>query len=218
MAGSELLSILKKTFVAVAALVGVLAGVSVFTGPFAKTGSALISSSLSALAAIMLVGAGVAAIYTYRQKKFTTSVWVLAGAAIFVLAAGAGVGYIIGQARSSIAAPGTGRTSSHSPPGGVATGYTAQVAWTDDGGGGGSSSTTLYAFTGPNTNLHDGTYPLGESVTVVCETPNGRAIQVGPAYKGPDPHSTVWYELDNGAWVPAVYVHVDDLKAVPACS
>jgi len=54
-------------------------------------------------------------------------------------------------------------------------------------------------------------------VTVVCQAPNGRAIQVGPAYKGPDPHSTVWYQLDNGAWVPAVYIHVDDLNAVSTC-
>ena len=51
---------------------------------------------------------------------------------------------------------------------------------------------------------------------MVCQTPHGRAIQVGHAYKGPDPHSTVC-QLDNGAWVPAVYIHIDDLKDVPAC-
>ena len=111
-------------------------------------------------------------------------------------------------------------TTTPSPPStadGSTQGFTAQVAWTDDGGGGGSASTTLYAFTGPNSHIHDGAYPLGESLTVVCQTPDGRAIQVGPAYKGPDPHSTTWYQLDNGAWVPAVYTDVDIANAVPAC-
>jgi hypothetical protein len=189
----------------------------VFIAPFTKTGPALISSAVVTLAVLMVVGFGIAALYAYRKKTITTPVWVMAGAAMLVLAAGAGVGYGVWHARPSPAtSTGTPRTGTSLPPSG-ATGYTAQVAWTDDGGGGGSSSTTLYAFTGPNTNLHDGTYPLGESVTVVCQTPKGRVIQVGPAYKGPDPHSTVWYQLDNGAWVPAVYIQVDDLKDVPAC-
>lgn len=211
---------LKKTFTAVVALVGVLAGISVFTAPFAKTGPALISSTVVALAVIMVVAAGVVALYTYRKKTITTSVWVMVGVAILVLAAGTGVGYSIWHARSSPTSTGTPRTgTSSSPtlPASVATGHTAQVAWTDDGGGGGSTSTTLYAFTGPNTHIHDGAYPLGDSMTVVCQTPNGRAIQVGPTYKGPDPHSTVWYQLDSRAWVPAVYVQVDDSNAVPTC-
>jgi hypothetical protein len=38
-----------------------------------------------------------------------------------------------------------------------------------------------------------------------------------PAYKGPAPGSTVWYRLDKGTWVPAVYVHVDTLSSGPAC-
>src|SRR5882724_4621451 len=66
----------KKTFAAVAALVGVLAGISVFTAPFAKTGPGLITSTVAALAAIMVVGASVAALYTYGKKTITTDVWV----------------------------------------------------------------------------------------------------------------------------------------------
>ncbi len=92
------------------------------------------------------------------------------------------------------------------------------MAWTDDGGGGGSASTDLYAFATPYSHVHDGAYPIGESLTVVCQIPKGRAIQVGPAYKGPDPQSQVWYQLDNGAWVPAVYIHVARPDAVPACT
>jgi hypothetical protein len=116
------------------------------------------------------------------------------------------------------------RLSSHAttppaPPsaGSSAQGFSARVAWTNDGGGGGSESTNLYSFAGPDSNLHAGVYTLGESLTVVCETPRGRAIQVGPAYEGPDPHSTKWYQLDNGSWVPAVYTYVAKASSVPAC-
>jgi hypothetical protein len=212
---------MKKTFAAIIALVGVLAGLAVFTGPFAKTGSELILITLAALAAIMLVGAGFAALYTYRRKKVTASVTVIVLIAIPVLAIGAGVGYLTWHSRSSPKASAsiapTGTQTSPAPAGSTG-GYNAQVAWTDDGGGGESLSTTLYAFTTPRSHVHDGAYPLNESVTVVCKIPNGRAIQVGPSYKGPDPHSTVWYKLDNGAWVPAVYTRVDKPSAVPACS
>lgn len=65
---------LKRTFAAIVALVGVAAGIAVFTAPFAKTGPALISITLAALATIMLVGFGFAAFYTYRKKKITASV------------------------------------------------------------------------------------------------------------------------------------------------
>lgn len=114
-------------------------------------------------------------------------------------------------------------TNSASPsppaaPGSPTQGFAAEVAWTNDGGGGGSASTNLYAFDGPNSHLHDGVYALGESLTVKCKTPNGRAIQVGPAYKGPSPHTTVWYELDNGGWVPAIYIYVREPNAIPLCS
>jgi hypothetical protein len=132
-------------------------------------------------------------------------------AAVLALAGG-----IVGYIKASSA--GTTGSSPPSATGGPAKGFTAQVAWTDDGGGGGSASTNLYAFAGPNSHVHDGVYPLGESLTVVCQTPHGRAIQVGPAYKGPNPNSTAWYKLDNAAWVPAVYTHVDHANAVPTCS
>jgi hypothetical protein len=135
--------------------------------------------------------------------------------ALVVAAVLALVGGIVGYFKASS----TGTTGSSSPPaaGAPAKGFTAQVAWTQDGGGGGSASTNLYAFTGPNSHVHDGVYPLGESLTVICQTPHGRAIQVGPAYKGPNPHSTTWYKLDNAAWVPAVYIDVDHANTVPAC-
>jgi hypothetical protein len=101
---------------------------------------------------------------------------------------------------------------------GAGGGFTAKVAWTNDGGGGGSPSSTLYGYTGPYSHIHEGQYPLGESLTVVCQTPRGRPIQVGPDYGGPDPTSTTWYRLDSGAWVPAVYVRIDHLQALPVCS
>jgi hypothetical protein len=119
-----------------------------------------------------------------------------------------------GGTSSSAGSPPAGSTSAAA----AGRGFTAEVAWTNDGGGGGSPSTTLYAFIGPDSHIHDGQYPLGESLTVVCETPHGRPVKVGPDYKGPDPTSTTWYQLDNGAWVPAVYVHVDHPRALPACS
>jgi hypothetical protein len=217
----KLNTVMKKTSAAIIALVGVLAGLAVFTGPFAKSGPELILITLAALAAIMLVGAGFAALYTYRTKKMTASVTAIALLAILALAIGAGVGYLTWHSRSSPEASASTppRDTQTSPaPVSSVNGYMAQVAWTDDGGGGGSFSTILYAFATPNSHVHDGAYPLNESVTVLCKIPNGRAIQVGPAYKGPDPHSTTWYKLDNGAWVPAVYTRVDKPNAVPVCS
>jgi flagellar basal body-associated protein FliL len=214
-------TVMKKTSATIIAFIGGLAALAVFTGPFAKSGSELILITLAALAAIMLVGAGFAALYTYRKKRITASVTTMALISIFVLAIGAGVGYLVWHSRSSLetptSTPPTGAQISPTPAGSVE-GYTAQVAWTDDGGGGGSLSTTLYAFTTPYSHIHDGAYPLNESLTVVCKIQNGRGIQVGPTYKGPDPHSRVWYELDNGAWVPAVYTYVDKPNIVPSCS
>lgn len=132
-------------------------------------------------------------------------------AAILALAA-AVYGYIKLSSANSASPPPSAASGSPTQ------GFTAQVAWTNDGGGGGSYSTNLYAFAGPNSHLHEGVYPLGESFTVVCKTLHGRVVQVGPTYQGPNPHSIIWYKLDNSAWVPAVYVYVRKANAVPACS
>ncbi|SRR6266536_3565563 len=139
-------------------------------------------------------------------------------AVVAILAIVAAVwGIVAATGGGTSSSPGSGPAGSTSARG-EGRGFTAQVAWTDDGFGGGSASTTLSAFTGPDSHIHDGQYPLGESLTVVCQTPHGRPIPVGRDYKGPDPTSTTWYRLDNGAWVPAVYVHVDQQHALPACS
>lgn len=215
-------TLVKKTFATVVAIVGVLAGISVFTAPFARTGAALISITLAALAALMLVSVGAAALYTHRKKQITMPVAAIAAIVVLVLAAGSAVGYGVWRTHTApTASPGT--TMPHPSATAVVrasspSGYAAHVAWTDDGGGGGSTSTTLYEFTGPDAHVHDGQYPLGESLTVMCQILNGRSIQVGPSYKGPDPRSTAWYQLDNGAWVPAVYVQVDNNASVAACT
>jgi hypothetical protein len=96
---------LKRTFATIATLIGVAAGVAVFTAPFAKTGPALISITIAALAAIMLVGVAVATLYTYRKKKITAPLSAMAAAALLVLLAGAGGGYLIWHARSSQTIP-----------------------------------------------------------------------------------------------------------------
>lgn len=133
-------------------------------------------------------------------------------AGIILLVAGSVWGLI------TLSGGGSSSTPQNPAPFGVVQGFTAKVAWTDDACGGGSCSTTLYAYKSPNSHVRDGQYPLGESLTVVCETPHGRPIQVGPSYGGPDPASTVWYRLDIGAWVPAVYVRVDKPASIPTCS
>jgi hypothetical protein len=214
-------TIVKKTFAGLAATVALLAGIAVFTAPFVRTGPELISVTLGALAVLMLAGVGLAVLYTHRRKQVTTSVAVIGLGSLVALAAGAGIGYVTWHARSAASkspAVAGGASAPHSGTPRSAFGFSGQVAWTDDGGGGGSSSTTLYAFTTPHSHIHDGAYPIHETLTLVCQIPNGRAIRVGPAYKGPYPHSTVWYQMDNGAWVPAVYVQVDKPAAVPACS
>ena len=212
-------TIFKKTFAALVAIIGMLAGLAVFTAPFARTGPELISVTLAALAAMLLAAVGVSVLYTRRTKKVTTSVGVMAVVVLVALAAGAGIGYLVWHARSAPTKSPATYAGEPASSGGANSnsGFTAQVAWTNDGGGGGSTSTILSAFASPHSHIHEDEYPLGQSLTVICQVPNGRAIQVGPTYTGPDPHSTVWYQLDNGAWVPAVYVHVNRAASVPTC-
>jgi hypothetical protein len=107
-------------------------------------------------------------------------------------------------------APPTSPPTSSPSPAPSSTGFTATVDWTDDGG-----STLLKAYDGPNSHVSHGAYPKGESITVMCQSA-GRGLTVGPNYHGPSPNSTTWYQLDNGWWVPAVYVNVED-AAVPTC-
>jgi hypothetical protein len=130
-----------------------------------------------------------------------------------ILAIAAGIAGYIKLSSSNSASPPLSAIS-----GSPTQGFAAQVAWTNDGGGGGSKSTNLYAFAGPSSNLHAGVYPIGESLTVVCKVLHGRAVQVGPDYHGPNPHSIIWYQLDSGGWVPAVYVYVREANAMPVCS
>ncbi|MFZ3473810.1 hypothetical protein ACODT3_07140 [Streptomyces sp. 4.24] len=96
----------------------------------------------------------------------------------------------------------------------VAPGVPGRVRWTDDGG-----STLLRSYVSPeprNTTPSGRVYPAGETLTLVCRVTKGRSIDVGAAYSGPDPDSTVWYRLDDGAWVPAVYVDPGS-TSVPMC-
>jgi hypothetical protein len=46
---------------------------------------------------------------------------------------------------------------------------------------------TLYAYTGPNSHIHDGQYPLGESLTVVCQTPTAGRSRSVPTTGGRTP-------------------------------
>ncbi|MCQ9179232.1 hypothetical protein KMT30_09330 [Streptomyces sp. IBSBF 2953] len=96
----------------------------------------------------------------------------------------------------------------------VAPGAPGRVRWTDDGG-----STLLRSYVSPepgNATPSGRAYPAGETLTLVCRMTKGRSIAVGAGYSGPDPDSTVWYRLDDGAWVPAVYVDLSS-KSVPVC-
>lgn len=243
-AGSDTLSAtIKNAYIALSTVCGVLAAIAVFTAAYGKSGSALLVVTLVAFIVLLVVAVGIGVLIRYRSRQVTGQIWKLTGIVVIAIMVGLGAGYGAHQARPNPrAAAGTSTTTpstsalpapvpSQSPIAteaaspsaasseNAATGFTAQVAWTDDGGGGGSVSTVLYAFAGPNSHVHEAEYTLGESLTVICDVPNGRAIQVGPAYKGPNPPaSTVWYELDVGFWVPGVYVHVDDVGAVPACS
>lgn len=88
-------TMLKKTAAAIGALVGVCASIAVFTAPFVRTGPALISITLAALAALTLAGVAFASLYTYRKKKFTVPLIAIMGFLILVLSAGAGTGYIV---------------------------------------------------------------------------------------------------------------------------
>jgi hypothetical protein len=88
-------TMLKKTAAAIGALVGVCAGIAVFTAPFVRTGPALISITLAALAALTLAGVAFAVLYTCRKKKITVPLIAIMGFLILVLAAGAGAGYIV---------------------------------------------------------------------------------------------------------------------------
>ncbi|SES14054.1 hypothetical protein SAMN04487983_103287 [Streptomyces sp. yr375] len=93
-------------------------------------------------------------------------------------------------------------------------GIPAQVRWTNDGG-----STFLRSYVSPkpgNATPTGSAYPAGETLTLNCRFTEGRSIKVGATYSGPDPDSTVWYQMTDGAWVPAVYVDPGS-TSVPLC-
>jgi hypothetical protein len=92
-------TVLKRTFTGIAAVVAVLAGIAVFTAPFAKSGSELIAISLASLAVITLAGTGLAAIYTYRRRNVTVRLGFLTAVAIMAVAIGAGAGYLAWHSR-----------------------------------------------------------------------------------------------------------------------
>ena len=94
--------------------------------------------------------------------------------------------------------------------------FLAEVAWTDDVKGQNRSETNLYSFTTPYSHIHQDTYTLGQALTVICRGP-GREVDTGPLYKGPSPEPKIWYKLDNGSWVPSVYVRVGQADEVPRC-
>ena len=94
--------------------------------------------------------------------------------------------------------------------------FLAEVAWTDDVKGQNPSETNLYSFTTPYSHVHKYSYTLGQALTVTCRA-QGREVDTGPLYKGPSPEPKIWYKLDNGTWVPSVYVRVGQADEVPRC-
>lgn len=94
--------------------------------------------------------------------------------------------------------------------------FTAKIRWTDDQGGT-SISTILKAYTSPTSHTSTGTHNLGDTVTVTCQA-QGRGVPVGPTYAGPNAGSSVWYRLDTGSYVTAVYTAVDRAGSVPRCA
>lgn len=123
---------------------------------------------------------------------------------------GGGVWLSVSGATGTSTPPATQNSSSPQSSGG---GLPAHVAWTTDGG-----STLLRSYDSPNPGHRSvGAYNLGDPLTVQCKSLNGDPITVGAAYTGPDPHSTTWYRISDGTWVPAVYTKVDNTSAVPTC-
>lgn len=92
-------TLLKSAFTSVSAVVGVLAGIAVFTGPFAKTGPGLISISVATLAAVVLIAGAGALLYENRSRPVTLPAGAIALVAAVFLAVGAGVGYLARHAR-----------------------------------------------------------------------------------------------------------------------
>ncbi|MFE2553630.1 hypothetical protein ACFXGI_34620 [Streptomyces sp. NPDC059355] len=96
----------------------------------------------------------------------------------------------------------------------------AVVKWSDDGPNSTDDSSKVWAYDSTTTGgaeHHNGSYVLGESLVVQCQITGGRQFQLGDAYKGPDPRrSGVWYRVQPGKWVPAVYIDAGS-GPLPAC-
>lgn len=230
--GEESLSeVVKRQFGLLVGLCAVLGPIAAIVALYVKSVVVvlLVSAIVFVVAMVVLVSLRLAR--NFKAAKFTASAGLLTAIVLVAIGLGVGVGYAIRHTRSdpssgvgvaagstSSASPSSSLTSTSTSSENATTGFTAEVAWTDDGAPGQIYSTNLKTFTGPNTIIQVDTYRLGDDLTVICEVPNGRAIQVGPDYKGPNARSTVWYELDDQSWVPAVYVHVDSGSTVPACN
>jgi hypothetical protein len=141
---------LKRTLGALGAVVGLLAGISVFTAPFVKTGPALIATTLAAFAVIILVCVGFAFFLAYHKRNFIISVNQI-GVAIIALAVGAGIGYYVWHLRSAQISP---TTSAETAGGFVQT-------WTDYSDAGGANGSTI---------------PVHETIQVSCKI---RGFRVG---------------------------------------
>lgn len=97
--------------------------------------------------------------------------------------------------------------------------FQALVKWSDDGPNSTDDSSKVWAYDSTTTGgagHHNGFYALGESLVVQCQITGGRQFQLGDAYAGPSGRSGVWYRVQPGKWVPAVYVDTG-MDSLPAC-
>lgn len=94
-APADLTTTFIQAFSVVGTVLGALASIAAFTAPFARTGSALIWTSVAVLAAALLLTAVLVGVYTYRGKRITKPVGAVAGLLVLVLAAGTGLGHAV---------------------------------------------------------------------------------------------------------------------------
>jgi hypothetical protein len=77
-------------------------------------------------------------------------------------------------------------------------------------------STHIYAYESPDSRSILAIHSKGDSVRVICKSTNKYTTAV-PNNHSRSPRLAAWYQLDDGSWVRATYIKVEDISMIQPC-
>lgn len=174
-ARSSLKTTLAKAFTWTVTVIGLAATVAVFTGPFAKSGTGLITITLASLAGICLIVVVACLLIVFGKDKVTIRVPFFTVGVVVLLAAGGGIGYVVHQ----LAGPGTGsprQQSSQRPAPSASRSLTSAAASSKESAPAAPAAPAATPPAAPEPPLSD---PGGAGVYGVAFSPDGSRLAVG---------------------------------------